>query len=273
MTIDTMPLAPTDSVVEVSNLTMRFGDRLVHQDIDLAVRKGETLAIVGGSGSGKTTLLREMALLLQPTSGSVRVLGNTIGDLQAAHTLSVRRHIGVLFQNGALFGGLSVLENVAFPLREHTRLGGALVREIANLKLALVGLSAADGLLFPNQLSGGMRKRVALARAIAMDPALLFLDEPTSGLDPIGAAEFDDLIQTLQRTLGLTVFMVTHDLDSIYAICDRIAALAEGKVIAEGTIQTMLSSQHPWVKAYFRGKRGRVLALTRDDRHAPAGGL
>lgn len=258
MTIDTMPLAPTDSVVEVSNLTMRFGDRLVHQDIDLAVRKGETLAIVGGSGSGKTTLLREMALLLQPTSGSVRVLGNTIGDLQAAHTLSVRRHIGVLFQNGALFGGLSVLENVAFPLREHTRLGGALVREIANLKLALVGLSAADGLLFPNQLSGGMRKRVALARAIAMDPALLFLDEPTSGLDPLSADAFDELVLDLKAALDPTVVLVTHDLDTLWRVADRVVLLGEGRLLAEGSMQTLARSEDPAVVRFFRGPRGRA---------------
>lgn len=258
MTIDTMPLAPTDSVVEVSNLTMRFGDRLVHQDIDLAVRKGETLAIVGGSGSGKTTLLREMALLLQPTSGSVRVLGNTIGDLQAAHTLSVRRHIGVLFQNGALFGGLSVLENVAFPLREHTRLGGALVREIANLKLALVGLSAADGLLFPNQLSGGMRKRVALARAIAMDPALLFLDEPTSGLDPLSADAFDELVLDLKAALDPTVVLVTHDLHTLWRVADRVVLLGEGRLLAEGSMQTLARSEDPAVVRFFRGPRGRA---------------
>ncbi|MCB1785219.1 MAG: ATP-binding cassette domain-containing protein [Chromatiaceae bacterium] len=253
-----MPLAPTDSVVEVSNLTMRFGDRLVHQDIDLAVRKGETLAIVGGSGSGKTTLLREMALLLQPTSGSVRVLGNTIGDLQAAHTLSVRRHIGVLFQNGALFGGLSVLENVAFPLREHTRLGGALVREIANLKLALVGLSAADGLLFPNQLSGGMRKRVALARAIAMDPALLFLDEPTSGLDPLSADAFDELVLDLKAALDPTVVLVTHDLHTLWRVADRVVLLGEGRLLAEGSMQTLARSEDPAVVRFFRGPRGRA---------------
>ena len=258
MTIDTMPLAPTDSVVEVSNLTMRFGDRLVHKDIDLAVRKGETLAIVGGSGSGKTTLLREMALLLQPTSGSVRVLGNTIGDLQAAHTLSVRRHIGVLFQNGALFGGLSVLENVAFPLREHTRLGGALVREIANLKLALVGLSAADGLLFPNQLSGGMRKRVALARAIAMDPALLFLDEPTSGLDPLSADAFDELVLDLKAALDPTVVLVTHDLHTLWRVADRVVLLGEGRLLAEGSMQTLARSEDPAVVRFFRGPRGRA---------------
>ena len=258
MTIDTMPLAPTDSVVEVSNLTMRFGDRLVHQDIDLAVRKGETLAIVGGSGSGKTTLLREMALLLQPTSGSVHVLGNTIGDLQAAHTLSVRRHIGVLFQNGALFGGLSVLENVAFPLREHTRLGGALVREIANLKLALVGLSAADGLLFPNQLSGGMRKRVALARAIAMDPALLFLDEPTSGLDPLSADAFDELVLDLKAALDPTVVLVTHDLHTLWRVADRVVLLGEGRLLAEGSMQTLARSEDPAVVRFFRGPRGRA---------------
>ena len=203
----------------------------------------------------------------------IRLFGQDFTRLTEEQRFAMDQRIGVMFQHGALFSSLTVIDNIKVPLREYLDLPESLMEELARVKLGLVGLPQDAAGKLPSELSGGMIKRAALARALALDPELVFLDEPTSGLDPIGAAEFDDLIQTLQRTLGLTVFMVTHDLDSIYAICDRIAALAEGKVIAEGTIQTMLSSQHPWVKAYFRGKRGRVLALTRDDRHAPAGGL
>ena len=250
--------AQDDAVVEVSKLTMRFGDRLVHEGIDLAVKRGEILAIVGGSGSGKTTLLREMALLLRPTSGRVRVLGRQIDDLADAQTTAVRREIGVLFQNGALFGGLSVLENVGVPLREHTRLKDPIIDEIATLKLALVGLSPADGLLYPNQLSGGMRKRAALARAIALDPQLLFLDEPTSGLDPLSADAFDELVLELKAALDPTVVLVTHDLDTLWRVADRVVLLGDGRLLAQGSMQTLARSEDPAVVRFLQGPRGRA---------------
>ena len=253
-----MGVDPDDAVVEVSKLTMRFGGRVVHENIDLAVRRGEILAIVGGSGSGKTTLLREMALLLQPTSGEVRVLGRQISDLSDAQTAKVRREIGVLFQNGALFGGLSVLENVGFPLREHTGLSNATIDGIATLKLALVGLSPADGLLYPSQLSGGMRKRAALARAIAMDPQLLFLDEPTSGLDPLSADAFDELVLELKAVLDPTLVLVTHDLDTLWRVADRVVLIGDGRLMAQGSMQALANSDNPAVLRFLQGPRGRA---------------
>jgi phospholipid/cholesterol/gamma-HCH transport system ATP-binding protein len=253
-----MAVDPDEAVVEVSRLKMRFGERLVHEEIDLAVRRGEILAIVGGSGSGKTTLLREMALLLQPTSGEVRVLGRQISDLSDAQTAKVRREIGVLFQNGALFGGLSVLENVGFPLREHTGLSNATIDEIATLKLALVGLSPADGLLYPSQLSGGMRKRAALARAIAMDPQLLFLDEPTSGLDPLSADAFDELVLELKAVLDPTLVLVTHDLDTLWRVADRVVLIGDGRLVAQGSMQALANSDNPAVLRFLQGPRGRA---------------
>jgi phospholipid/cholesterol/gamma-HCH transport system ATP-binding protein len=247
-----------EAVVEVRGLTMRFGDKLVHEAIDLSVRRGEILAIVGGSGSGKTTLLREMVLLQQPSAGSVRVMGQEVSRLSEAQMLRVRRHIGVLFQNGALFGGLSVLENVAMPLHEHTRLSNDLIDEIARVKLSLVGLSDADGLLYPNQLSGGMRKRAALARAIALDPDLLFLDEPTSGLDPLSADAFDGLVLELKAALDPTVVLVTHDMDSLWRVADRVVLLGGGRVLAEGSMPELARSRDPAVIRFFQGPRGRA---------------
>ena len=248
--------APT--VVEVSDLTMRFGRKLVHEHLDLSVRQGEILAIVGGSGSGKTTLLREMALLQPPTSGRVSILGNEISGLKEQQTLRVRRRIGVLFQNGALFGGFNVLQNVGAPLREHTRLSDTLIDEIASVKLSLVGLTAADGLLYPNQLSGGMRKRAALARAIALDPELLFLDEPTSGLDPLSADAFDELILDLKASLDPTVVLVSHDIDTLWRVADRVVLLGEGRLLAEGSMQALARSTDPAVVRFFQGPRGRA---------------
>ncbi|MCC0002271.1 MAG: ATP-binding cassette domain-containing protein [Methylobacteriaceae bacterium] len=263
-----------DAIIRVRDLVVAFGPKTIMRGLDLDVRRGEVLGFVGGSGQGKSVLTRTILGLVQKRSGKIEVFGKDLTRWIADERRALERRYGVMFQQGALFSGLTVKQNVQAPMREHLHLSQRLMDELALLKIELVGLprDAADKFL------AAVRRhdcRAASARALALDPELVFLDEPTSGLDPIGAAEFDDLIQTLQRTLGLTVFMVTHDLDSLYAICDRIAALAEGKVIAEGTIQTMLSSQHPWVKAYFRGKRGRVLALTRDDRHTPAtaGGL
>lgn len=247
-----------EAVVELRGLTMRFGDRLVHEAVDLSVARGEILAIVGGSGSGKTTLLREMVLLQRPSAGSVRLLGQATGRLGEAEALRLRRRIGVLFQNGALFGGMSVIDNVAFPLREHTRLGARLIAEIAGLKLKLVGLSLADGLLQPSQLSGGMRKRAALARAIALDPELLFLDEPTSGLDPLSADAFDDLVLELKSALDLTVVLVTHDMDSLWRLAERVVLLGDARVLAQGSPAQLVGSTDPAVVRFFRGPRGRA---------------
>jgi len=245
-------------MVELRGLTMRFGDRLIHEGLDLDVQRGEILAIVGGSGSGKTTLLREMVLLQQPTAGSVRVMGQEISGLSEAQTLRVRRQIGVLFQNGALFGGLNVLQNVGMPLREHTALSDRLIDEIACVKLALVGLSRDDGLLYPNQLSGGMRKRAALARAIALDPELLFLDEPTSGLDPLSADAFDELILDLKAALDPTIVLVTHDMDSLWRVADRVVLLGEGRLLAQGSMTELARSSDPAVVRFFQGPRGRA---------------
>jgi phospholipid/cholesterol/gamma-HCH transport system ATP-binding protein len=246
------------SMVRLRGLSMRFGSKLVHQGIDLDVRQGEVLGIVGGSGSGKTTLLRAMALLLPPSDGAVEILGRRVDQLNEAQQLSVRRHIGILFQDGALFGGMTVLQNVGVPLREHTRLASPLIDEIATLKLSLVGLSAADGQLFPSQLSGGMRKRAALARAIALDPELLFLDEPTSGLDPVSAGAFDGLVLDLKQSLDQTVVLVSHDLDTLWRVTDRVVLLGEGRLLAQGSMSELARSDDPAVVRFFQGPRGRA---------------
>jgi len=261
-----------DAVIRVRDLVVGFGSKIIMRGLDLDVRRGEVLGFVGGSGQGKSVLTRTILGLTPKRSGKIEVFGTDIDAADASDRRALERRYGVMFQQGALFSGLTVKQNVQAPMREHLNLSQRLMDELARLKIELVGLPRDAGDKFPSQLSGGMIKRAALARALALDPELVFLDEPTSGLDPIGAAEFDELIQTLQRTLGLTVFMVTHDLDSLYAICDRIAALAEGKVIAEGTIETMLASEHPWLKAYFHGARGRVLAAARARRVAATAG-
>jgi phospholipid/cholesterol/gamma-HCH transport system ATP-binding protein len=253
-----LPCSAADTVVQVTDLTMRFGSKVIHRHLDLGVRRGEILAIVGGSGSGKTTLLREMAMLQQPTSGAVRILGSDVAELSEAQTQRIRRRIGVLFQNGALFGGLNVLQNIGVPLREHTRLSDRLIDEIACIKLALVGLAERDGLLYPNQLSGGMRKRAALARAIALDPELLFLDEPTSGLDPLSADAFDELVLDLKAALDPTVVLVSHDLDTLWRVADRVVLLGEGRLLAEGSMQELARSRDAAVVRFFQGPRGRA---------------
>ncbi|MDQ6703212.1 MAG: ATP-binding cassette domain-containing protein, partial [Pseudomonadota bacterium] len=232
---------------------------LVMQGLDLDVYRGEVSGFVGGSGTGKSVLTRTILGLVRKRSGLIEIFGSDLDSLSPREHAAIERRIGVMFQQGALFSGLTVKQNVEVPMREHLRLSPRLSEELAMLKLELTGLDLDAANKYPSELSGGMTKRAALARALALDPELVFLDEPTSGLDPIGAAEFDELIATLQRTLGLTVFMVTHDLDSLYSICDRIAALADGKVIAEGPISTMLASQHPWLRAYFHGKRARLV--------------
>ena len=246
-----------DHVISVRDLVVGFGERTVLDHLSLDVRRGEILGLVGASGGGKSVLLRTIIGLIAKRAGTIDIASEH-GDGLVGEAGDGGQKWGVLFQQGALFSSLTVRQNVQFPMRENLTLSPRLLDELATAKLEMVGLSADDGDKFPAELSGGMTKRAALARALALDPAIVFLDEPTSGLDPISAGDFDSLIKTLQRTLGFTVFMVTHDLDSLHTVCDRIAALADGKIVAIGPIQEVLASSHPWVKAYFRGKRSRV---------------
>ena len=248
----------TTSAISVNDLVVAFGKRTVLDHLSLNVRYGEILGVVGASGGGKSVLLRSIIGLISKRNGRIQVLGIDFDTASSDAIHSIGRRCGVLFQQGALFSSLTVLQNLQFAMREYLDLSERLLREIALVKLEMVGLSAIEIDKFPSELSGGMTKRVALARALALDPEVVFLDEPTSGLDPIAAGEFDALIKTLQRTLGLTVFMVTHDLDSLNTVCDRVVALAGGKVVAEGTMGSMLKSDHPWVRAYFGGKRARI---------------
>ncbi|WP_019516284.1 ABC transporter ATP-binding protein [Sphingomonas sp. Mn802worker] len=248
-----------DHIIRIKGLVNRFGDQTVHDGLDLDVRRGEILGVVGGSGTGKSVLMRSIIGLQTPEAGEVEVFGEPTLGRDETETLDIRRRWGVLFQGGALFSTLTVAENVQVPLREfYPDLDLALLDEIASYKVVMTGLPADAGPKYPAELSGGMRKRAGLARALALDPELLFLDEPTAGLDPIGAAAFDQLTQGLQRTLGLTVFLITHDLDTLYAICDRVAVLADKKVIAVGTIPELLATDHPWIQEYFNGPRGRA---------------
>jgi phospholipid/cholesterol/gamma-HCH transport system ATP-binding protein len=249
--------------ISVRELVVGFGDQIVLDHLSLDVRRGEIIGVVGASGGGKSVLLRTIIGLLPKRSGAITVLGVDRDKADPQTVRALERRWGVLFQQGALFSSLTVRQNVEFPMREYLRLSDRLRGEVAMAKLGMVGLGADDAEKYPAELSGGMTKRVALARALALDPEIVFLDEPTSGLDPISAGDFDTLIKTLQQTLGLTVFMVTHDLDSLHTVCDRVAALVDGKVIAEGPIAAMLACEHAWVKAYFQGKRARESA------HAP----
>ncbi|MEZ5827412.1 MAG: ABC transporter ATP-binding protein [Hyphomicrobiales bacterium] len=249
-----------NAVIKVRDLVVGFGDETVLDHLDLDVRGAEILGVVGASGAGKSVLLRTIIGLLPRRHGSIEVLGVDLDRANEAERRALERRWGVLFQQGALFSSLTVKQNVQFPMRENLNISQRLMDEMALAKLEMVGLAPQDGDKFPSELSGGMTKRVALARALALDPEIVFLDEPTSGLDPISAGDFDELIRTLQQTLEITVFMVTHDLESLYTACDRIAVLADGKVVAEGPIATMLESEHPWVKTYFQGKRGGMLA-------------
>ncbi len=248
------------AVISIRDLTAGFGEVTVLNGLSLDVYPGEILGLVGGSGSGKSVLMRTIIGLVPKRSGTIAVFGKDRDTSSEDDLRAIERRWGILFQQGALFSSLTARQNVQFPMREYLNVSERLMDEVATAKLEMVGLACADGDKFPAELSGGMTKRVALARALALDPEIVFLDEPTSGLDPIAAAEFDGLILTLKRTLGLTVFMVTHDLDSLYLACDRVAALADGKIVAQGPISTMLLSNHPWVKSYFQGQRGHGLA-------------
>ena len=245
--------------IRVRDLVVGFGRQIVIDHLSLDVRRGEILGLVGASGGGKTVLMRTIIGLLPKRSGHIEVLGVDIDSIHDRSPHSAGTRWGILFQQGALFSSLTALQNVEFPMREKLVLSDSLMNEIATAKLEMVGLTPEDGDKFPSELSGGMTKRVALARALALDPAIVFLDEPTSGLDPIAAGEFDELIKTLQATLGLTVFMVTHDLASLNTVCDRVAALADGKIVAIGTMRELLRSDHPWVRAYFHGKRSLMM--------------
>jgi len=247
-----------DNVISVRDLVVGFGKQLVLKGLNLDIRRGEILGFVGASGGGKSVLTRTIIGLLPKRQGKIEVFGKNLDELDELERQKIEKRWGVLFQGGALFSSLNVIQNVQFPLREDLKLRGRLLDEIAVAKLEMVGLDASVCEKAPSELSGGMIKRAALARALALDPEIVFLDEPTSGLDPISAGEFDELIRALQQTLGLTVFMVTHDLYSLHSVCDRVAALADGKIIAEGHVDSLMQGDHPWLKAYFGGKRGRV---------------
>ena len=246
-------------VIRVSGLRNSFGEQVVHENLDLEVRRGEILGVVGGSGTGKSVLMRSIIGLQTPDEGEIQVLGQSTIDREEGDLQDLRKRWGILFQGAALFSTLTVAENVEVPLREfYPRLGEKLLDEIAAYKIVMSGLGPEAGPKFPAELSGGMRKRAGIARALALDPELLFLDEPTAGLDPIGAAAFDQLILELRERLDLTVMLITHDLDTLYAICDRVAVIADGKIIAIGTIPELLALDHEWIQEYFRGPRGRA---------------
>jgi phospholipid/cholesterol/gamma-HCH transport system ATP-binding protein len=261
--------ARREAILRVRGLKVGFGEKLVMNGLDLDVYRGEVLGFVGASGAGKSVLTRAILGLIPKRAGTIEVYGHDLDAMTHAERDLIEQRWGVLFQQGALFSNLTVKQNVQAPMREHLGISKRLRDELAMLKIALVGLPPDAATKYPSELSGGMVKRAALARALALDPDILFLDEPTSGLDPIGAGEFDDLIATLQKTLDLTVFMVTHDLDSLYAICDRVAALGKGKVIAVGPIEDLLHSDDPWLTAYFHGKRGDGRKVSRLGANAP----
>jgi phospholipid/cholesterol/gamma-HCH transport system ATP-binding protein len=250
-------MEPT-AVIEIDRLSTRFGAAVVHEDLSLAVRRGEIFALVGSSGCGKSTLLREIIMLQRPVSGSIRVFGQEVVGLSDEEALPLRRRWGVMFERGALFSSLTVTENVSMVLEEHTRLSAPLAAEIAAVKIALTGLPADAGRKYPSELSNGMRKRAALARAIALDPELLFLDEPTAGLDPLSATGIDELVRQLRDALGLTIMMVTHDLDLLWRAADRVGVLDQGRVLGVGTMAELSRSEHPLVREYFYGPRGRA---------------
>ena len=251
-------VAASENVIEVDKVSTRFGEHVVHTDVSFTVGRAEIFALIGGSGSGKSTLLRELILLQRPDAGSIRVLGVDLSALTDDATLALRQRWGVMFQHGGLFGALTVKENVGLPLREHTKLGDALIDEIAMAKLAMTGLTAEVGAQYPSELSGGMMKRASLARALALDPELLFLDEPTAGLDPVSAEGVDDLVLRLRDLFGLTIFMITHDLDLLWQVADRVAVLADGKVQGVGSMTELSGTDTPSVRQFFDGPRGRA---------------
>ena len=258
-------------IIEVRGLRNAFGEHVIHDGLDLEVRRGEIMGVVGGSGTGKSVLMRSIIGLQTPVAGEIEVFGQSMVGRDEEEAKNVRRRWGVLFQGGALFSTLTVAENVQVPIKEfYAGIDQELLDEIAAYKIAMSGLPVDAGAKYPSELSGGMRKRAGISRALALDPELLFLDEPTAGLDPIGAAGFDQLIHELRDALGLTVFLITHDLDTLYAICDRVAVLADKKVVAVGTIEELLALDHEWIQEYFKGPRGRAAAQLNDE---PATGV
>ncbi|NKK72926.1 ABC transporter ATP-binding protein [Rhizobium sophorae] len=270
--IDTEDKDARDIVLSARDVTVGFGSKVVLDNLNLNIYRGEILGFVGASGTGKSVLMRTVLRLLPRRSGTIKILGQDFDELDEPQRNALDMRLGVLFQQGALFSSLTVKENIQVPMREYLDLPRSLMDELAHLKIRMVGLAADAADKYPSELSGGMIKRAALARALALDPELVFLDEPTSGLDPIGAAEFDELIANLRDSLGLTVYMVTHDLDSLFSVCDRIAVLGKKRVMVEGTIDDMLAYDDPWVQAYFKGKRARSIVPQDDDaRHGSSG--
>ncbi len=258
--IEALPPEQLEPIIAVRDLHMQFGTQVIYQGLDLDVRRGEVLGIVGGSGQGKSVLLRIITGLTKPTSGSLKVFGRDMSTATPSERVQIEERWGILFQDGALFSALTVMQNIQVPMREHLDLPRAIMDDLAFLKLSMVGLPPEAAYKYPSELSGGMRKRAGLARALSLDPEIVFLDEPTAGLDPIGAADFDHLIRKLQRTLGLTVFMVTHDLDSIFTICDRVAVLADKVIVRTGSPEELrLEPDHPWIEEYFCGERARAV--------------
>ncbi|MBB4436801.1 phospholipid/cholesterol/gamma-HCH transport system ATP-binding protein [Rhizobium esperanzae] len=261
-----------DIVLSARDVTVGFGSKVVLDNLNLNIYRGEILGFVGASGTGKSVLMRTVLRLLPRRSGTIKILGQDFDELDEPQRNALDMRLGVLFQQGALFSSLTVKENIQVPMREYLDLPTSLMDELAHLKIRMVGLAADAADKYPSELSGGMIKRAALARALSLDPELVFLDEPTSGLDPIGAAEFDELIANLRDSLGLTVYMVTHDLDSLFSVCDRIAVLGKKRVMVEGTIDDMLAYDDPWVQAYFKGKRARSIVPQNDSaRHGSSG--
>ncbi len=254
-----------ECILKARNLVMDFGPKRVLDGINMQLNRGEILAVVGGSGSGKSTLMRQLALLQHPTSGTIQLFGKDVTNMGELRTLPLRRRMGVMFQHGALFGDLTVLENVSLPLREHTGLSLEIIEEVSMLKISLAGLEPDAAALYPSQLSGGMRKRAAVARGIALDPEILYLDEPSSGLDPISADAMDELVLHLKKTLGLTILLVTHDMDSLWRVADRILLLAEAQIAAEGSMRDLVASDNAHAQRFFHGPRGRAAGVSHDQ--------